>query len=59
MGPNSKTLTKRDRALIFTPFDSSKKQAIKNKESQNRMKNDRVMLINVQAQEWYLAYFGP
>ena len=59
MGPNSKTLNKRDRALILTPFDSAKKQAIKNKESQNRMKNYRVMLINVQAQKWYLAYFGP
>ena len=23
------------------------------------MKNDQVMSINVQAQKWYLAYFGP
>ena len=26
MGPNTKILTKRDRALIWTPFDSSRKK---------------------------------
>ena len=31
----------------------------RDKESQNRMKNYRVMPINVQAQKWFLAYFGP
>ena len=29
------------------------------KERQNRMKNDRVMPVNVMAQKWHLAYFGP
>ena len=60
MGPNTKILTKRDIALIRTPFDSSRKnKQFIIKKSQNRMKNDRVMPINVQAQKWYLAYFGP
>ena len=58
MGPYTKILTKRDRALIWTPLDSSRKNK-QFKISQNRMKIDRVMPINVQAQKWYLAYFGP
>ena len=33
-------------------------EALEQKESQNRMKNDRVMPISVQAQKWYLACFG-
>ena len=41
MGPNTKLLTKKDRAFIFTPFDSSRKtKAIENKESQNQIKNE-------------------
>ena len=59
MGPNTKILTKRDRALVWTPFDSSRE----NKQFQIKKvksdKNDRVVPINVQAQKWYLAYFGP
>ena len=60
MGPKTKILTKRDSALIWTPFDSSREnKQFQIKKSQNRMKNDRVMPINVQAQKWYLACFGP
>ena len=41
MGPNTKILTKRDIALIWTPFDSSRKnKQFKITESQNRIKND-------------------
>ena len=58
MGPDTKILTKRDRALILTPFDSSRKSK-QFKIKKVKMKNDRVMPINVQAQKWYLAYFGP
>ena len=52
MGPNTNILTKRDRALILTLFDLSLKKAIKKKEIQNRMKNDRVNPVNVLAQKW-------
>ena len=47
MGPNTKILTKRDRALIWTPFDSSRKK------KHYKIKNDRVKPNNVQAQKWY------
>ena len=51
MGPNTKILTKRDRALICTPFDLSRK----NKQFKiKKVKNDRVMPINVVTKLQYL-----
>ena len=51
MEPNTKILTKRDRALICTPFDSSRK----NKQFKiKKVKNDRVMPINVVTKLQYL-----
>ena len=40
----------------FYPCETSEQKWAKH---QNRMKNDRVMPINVQAQKWYMACFGP
>ena len=59
MGPKIKIFNKGDKALILSPFTLSRKNKhFQKKESQNRMKNGRVMPIRRSCAKVAVGFFG-